>query len=216
MFQTRKSVGPCPDRGRARVHVGAALPLGLLLLWCAGCETTPQSQAPLPNQPMVNTPVTLSPGDVIKLTFSGSADLNQSQKIRSDGKVSLPLIGEVTAAGKTVSAFQNELTALYKSQLRNNNVVVTLESGTATVVVSGYVSKPGKFTFDRPTTVFQAIMEAGGVSEYGNLGKVNLVRTVGSQQYTQVLDLKKAMTGQTTKVYYVKDGDVIYVTQRIF
>jgi len=212
-MQSKKS---CANQPGGRASAGAVLTATLLVIWCAGCETTPQSQAPLPNQPMVNTPVTLSPGDVIKLTFSGSADLNQSQKIRSDGKVSLPLVGELTAAGKTVPAFQNELTALYKSQLRNSNVVVTLESATATVVVSGYVSKPGKFTFDRPTTVFQAIMEAGGASEYGNLGKVNLVRTVGAQQYTQVLDLKKAMTGQTTKVYYVKDGDVIYVTQRIF
>jgi len=197
------------------VHGGAALALGLLLVWFAGCETTPQSQAPLPNQPMVDTPVTLSPGDVIKLTFSGSADLNESQKIRSDGKVSLPLVGEVTAAGKMVPAFQNELKALYKSQLRNNDVIVTLEAKT-TVVVSGYVGKPGKFTFDRPTTVFQAIMEAGGASEYGNLGKVHLIRTVGGQQHTQVLDLKAAMTGKTTQVYYVKDGDVIYVAQRIF
>src|SRR5262249_10299486 len=141
---------------------------------------------------------------------------NQSQKIRSDGKVSLPLIGEITAAGKTVPALQTELVGLYKSQLRNNDILVTLESGTANVVVSGYVSKPGKFTFDRPTTVFQAIMEAGGASEYGNLGNVHLVRIVNGEQHTQVLDLKSAMNGQTSKVNYVKDGDVIWVAQRIF
>jgi protein involved in polysaccharide export with SLBB domain len=186
----------------------------VLVLFCSGCQTA--SQAPLPNQPMPNTPVTLSPGDVIKFTFPAAAELNQSQKIRTDGKVSLPLVGEVQAAGKTLSGFQSELASLYKPQLRNSDVLVTLESGTATVVVSGYVSKPGKFTFDRPTTVFQAIMEAGGVNEYGNLGKVHLVRTIGGEQRTQVLDLKKAMTGETTKVYYVKDGDVIYVAQRIF
>jgi len=179
-----------------------------------GCETGGVSS--LPNQPVVNTPVRLSPGDVIKLSFPGSPELNQSQKIRSDGQVSLPLVGEVTASGKTVPDFQRELVGLYKTQLRNNEVLVTLESGTANVVVSGYVGKPGKFSFDRPTTVFQAIMEAGGANEYGNLGKVHLVRTVGAEQRTQVLDLKSAMSGTTTKVYYVKDGDIIYVAQRIF
>jgi len=181
---------------------------------CSGCQTA--SYAPLPEQPTATTTVTLSPGDVIKLTFPGATELNQSQKIRTDGKVSLPLVGEVEAAGKTLSGFQSELARLYKPQLRNSDVLVTLESGTATVIVSGSVSKPGKFTFDRPTTVFQAIMEAGGASEYGTLAKVRLIRTVRGEQHTQVLNLKSAMTGQTTKVYYVKDGDVIYVTQRIF
>jgi len=212
MMQSNKSRASQPE-GRARA--GAVLAAALLAVWCAGCETTPQTGT-LPNQPMVNTPVTLSPGDVIKLTFPGSTDLSQSQKIRSDGKVSLPLVGEVTAAGKTVPAFQNELKAIYKPQLRNNDVIVTLETGTATVYVSGYVGKPGKLTFDRPTTVFQAIMEAGGASEYGNLGKVHLIRTVGGQQHTQILDLKAAMSGKTAQVYYVRDGDVIYVAQRIF
>jgi len=199
---------------RLRLRAESVLAVVLVLFWYSGCQTV--SQSPLPNQPMVDTPVTLSPGDVIKLTFSGTGELNQSQKIRTDGKVSLPLVGEVQAAGKTLSGFQSELSILYKPQLRNTGVLVTLESGTANVVVSGFVSKPGKFTFDRPTTVFQAIMEAGGVSEYGNLGKVHLIRTVGGEQHTQALDLKAAMNGKTTKVYYVKDGDVIYVTQRLF
>jgi len=196
----------------ARSRLPACFLVAFLAL--CGCETGGVSS--LPNQPMANTPVRLSPGDVIRLSFPGSPELNQSQKIRSDGKVSLPLVGEVAASGKTVPDFQRELVGLYKTQLRNSEVLVTLESGTANVVVSGYVSKPGKFSFDRPTTVFQAIMEAGGVNEYGNLGKVHLVRTVGGEQHTQVLDLKSAMSGKTTKVYYVKDGDVIYVAQRIF
>ena len=202
------------NRLRRRFWVLACISGGFVTIALCGCGST--TSTPLPNQPMANTPVRLSPGDVIKLTFPGSAELNQSQKIRSDGKVSLPLIGEVTASGKTVPDFQRELVGLYKTQLRNSEVLVTLESGVATVVVSGYVSKPGKFSFDRPTTVFQAIMEAGGVNEYGNLGKVHLVRTVGGEQHTQVLDLKSAMSGKTTQVYYVKDGDVIYVAQRIF
>jgi len=170
----------------------------------------------LPDQPIATTPVTLSPGDVIKLTFPGAADLNQSQKIRADGKVSLPLVGEVTAAGKRLVDFQNELTGLYKPQLRNSDVVVSLESGTITVVVSGYVSKPGRLSFDRPTTVFQAIMEAGGPNEYGSLSNVHLVRIINGEQHTQVLNIRHAVSGKTTKVNYVKDGDVIYVAHSLF
>ena len=86
----------------------------------------------------------------------------------------------------------------------------------AQVVVSGAVSKPTKLTFERPTTVFQAVMEAGGVSEYGNLKRVHLIRVVNDKQLTQVLDLRPDISGKTTNALYVKDGDVIYVPQSAF
>ena len=217
MIQIRKSIVCGGYLVSIKTGNGTALLVCLALLFCcAGCETQTASQAPLPNQPVVNTTVTLSPGDTIKLTFQGSPELNQTQKIQTDGKVSLPLVGQVTAAGKTVPGLQTELAGLYKTQLRNNEVLVTLESGTANVVVSGYAGKPGRFSFDRPTTVFQAIMEAGGTSEYGTLGRVTLIRTVGGVQHSQLLNLKSAMSGASTKVPYVKDGDVIYVGQRVF
>lgn len=198
---------------RSRLRWMTGLLVGLLLLCAAGCQS---SQAPLPDQPTATTSVTLSPGDVIKLSFAGASELNQLQKIRADGRVNLPLVGEVKAAGKTLVDFQNELTRLYKSQLRNNEVLVTLESGVVNVVVSGFVNRPGKLSFDRPTTVFQAIMEAGGVNQYGNPTNIHLVRTVNGQQHTQVINLKRAMSGQTTEVNYVRDGDVIYVAQKLF
>jgi polysaccharide biosynthesis/export protein len=185
----------------------------VVLLSCGGCETP---HAPLPGQPMATTPVTLSAGDVIKLSFPATPDLNQVQKIRADGKVNLPLIGEVTAAGKTLPDFQNELVRLYKPQLRNSEVLVTLESGIVQVVVSGAVVKPAKLQFDRPTTVFQAIMEAGGITPYGTLKKVRVIRTVNGQQQSQVLDLTPTLAGKTTQAYYIKDGDVIYVPQTAF
>jgi polysaccharide biosynthesis/export protein len=199
------------------------------LLLCGGCKSSeevmtgdepPHASTPAPvtrSAPITaSTAVTLSPGDVIKLSFSGAGELNQTQKIKADGKVNLPLIGEVAAAGKTVVDFQAELVGLYKPQLRNSDVLVTLESGIANVVISGFVGKPGKFSFDRPTTVFQAIMEAGGVTDYGNLSNVHLIRVVNGEQHTQVLNLRSAMKGKSTKVDYVKDGDVIYVARSLF
>jgi polysaccharide export outer membrane protein len=185
-----------------------------ILLMCNGCQSS--LQAPLAAQQQAGTPVSLSPGDVIKLSFPATPDLNQSQKIRADGKVNLPLIGEVTAAGKTLLSFQNELVRLYKPQLRSSEVVVTLESGIMQVVVSGAVVKPQKLQFDRPTSVFQAIMEAGGVNEFGNLKKVRLIRTVNGEQQSQVLNLTPTLRGENTQAFYIKDGDVIFVPQSPF
>src|SRR5438876_9296191 len=171
---------------------------------------------PLPNQPGPHTSVRLSPGDVIKVSYADESVPDQTQKIRRDGKVSLPLIGEVTAAGKKVIDFQHELVRRYEGELENNEVLVTLENGLATVVVSGFANRPGRVTFDRPTTVYQAIMEAGGVSDYGSASSIHLTRIINGKQRTETINLQPTIHGRPTKPKYVQDGDVIYIARSWF
>src|SRR5438874_5785744 len=200
-------------RGLNRI-AGFVSILTLLAVAQVGCQTeTGQS---LSGQAEVPKHVILASGDVVKLTFSSAPELNQSQKVRVDGKLSLPLVGEVDAAGKTVGQLQSELIQLYKSQLKTPEVTVSLEGSVTTVTVSGAVAKPGKVAFERPTTVFQAIMNAGGPNEYGNLGHVRLHRIVNGVQKSQVFDLHGMLKGEDTKPFYVRDGDVIYVPQSTF
>jgi polysaccharide biosynthesis/export protein len=187
----------------------------LLAFVGAGCQTDTHSTT-LSGQAEVPKHVILASGDVVKLTFSAAPELNQAQKIRVDGKLSLPLVGEVDAAGKTVGQLQGELVQLYKSQLKTPEVTVSLETSVTTVTVSGAVAKPSRVTFERPTTIFQAIMEAGGPNAYGNLGHVRLVRTVNGVTKSQVFDLHGMLRGEETKPFYVRDGDIIYVPQSTF
>lgn len=186
--------------------------LGLLLLSaCSG--PTPGTTV---EQVAATTPVVLGAGDVVRITFTAAPDFNQTQKIRSDGKLSLPQVGEVTAAGKTLARFQNDLKALYSAQVKNTDVVVTLDSAFTQIYISGSVRSPGKLTFERPTTVLQAIMEAGGINQFGNLRKVHLIRTTNGVQRTQVLNLSPALSGATTQAFYVKNGDIVQVPQSPF
>jgi polysaccharide export outer membrane protein len=188
--------------------------LVLATLTLAGCQSP---LPPLPNPPGPKTAVRLSPGDVIKLSFAEETDLDQVQRIRRDGKVTLPLIGEVTAAGKRVIDFQHQLVSLYEPQLDNPDLVVTLESGATNVIVSGFANRPGKYSFDRPTTVYQAIMEAGGVSDYGSASNVHLTRIINGVQRTETINLRQSIRG-TPPIYpeYVQDGDVIYISRSLF
>jgi len=182
-------------------------------LACGGCQSP---LPPLPNPPGPHTPVRLSPGDVLKLSFAEETDLDQTQKIRRDGKISLPLIGEVTAAGKRVIDLQQELISRYEGKLDNPEVLVTLENGSASVIISGFANKPGKYVFDRPTTVYQAIMEAGGVGDYGSLSNIHLTRIINGVQRTESLNLKSSIRGQPVQPEYVQDGDVIYIGRSLF
>jgi polysaccharide biosynthesis/export protein len=207
---------PGNDTARRKSAVSMSWLSTLLIfvaLACGGCQSP---LPPLPNPPGPKTAVRLSPGDSIKVTFAEESDLDQTQKIRRDGKVSLPLIGELTAAGKRLMDLQREIISRYEGKLDNPEVLVTLESGTATVIVSGFANKPGKIDFNRPTTVFQAIMEAGGVSDYGSLRNIHLTRIINGEQRTETINLRPAIRGEPIDPEYVQDGDVIYISRSLF
>ena len=203
----------CGKNGEpGRVHYCFAL-MAIAALACAGCQT---KWPPLPYPPGPHTAVRLSPGDTIKIAFAENADLDQTQKIRRDGKISLPLIGEVQAGGKRVMDFQNQLINSYDQHLDNPDVLVTLENSPATVIISGFAGNPGKVEFDRPTTVYQAIMQSGGVSDYGSLTNIHLTRIINGVQRTESLNLKPSIRGQPLQPEYVQDGDVIYIGRSWF
>jgi polysaccharide biosynthesis/export protein len=182
-------------------------------LACGGCQTP---LPPLPNPPGPRTAVRLSAGDTLKFSFAEESDLDQTQKIRRDGKVSLPYLGEVTAAGKRIIDFQHQLVGRYEDHMDNPEVLVTLEGGPASVIVSGFANKPGKIELDRPKTVYQVIMEAGGVSDYGSLSNIHLTRMINGVQRTETISLRPTIRGEPTQPEYVQDGDVIYIARSWF
>src|SRR5207245_9810441 len=106
---------PGTDRAHRKRALSASSCLFALLVFaalaCGGCQTP---QPPLPNPPGPKTAVRRAPGATIKASYSDESVADQTQKIRRDGKVSLPLIGQVTAAGKRTIDFHNELVGRYE------------------------------------------------------------------------------------------------------
>jgi polysaccharide biosynthesis/export protein len=185
--------------------------VALVLLLCSGCQSTQKK----PQQLTSRTPSFLVAGDTVKISFPAAPELNQSQKIGADGSLSLPLIGEVAASGKTVGELQVELARLYKPQLQDNEVIVSLDTRAVPVVVSGAVQKPGKIIFERPATVLEAIMEAGGFTPEADLKKVSLIRIVKGEHETELVDLRPLLQGKPTPAIYCAGGDVIYVPEKL-
>ncbi len=193
--------------------------LGILLaLLCAlagaGCQS--DSVMTIPPPPADQSSLTLHAGDVVEISFPSSPDMDKSEKIRLDGKINLPVAGEVKAAGKTVDELQGELESLYAKDLANDQVVVSLVSSEMAVYVSGAVNKPGDIPFDRPITVLEAVMESGGFSYTADTGRVHLIRQSGEQQQTMLLDLRPALRGKPAKVVYLQAGDILYVPEKAF
>lgn len=181
----------------------------------AGCETS-QPAGPVP-QSSAQRSVVLSPGDVVTISFAGTPEMNQTEKIRPDGMINLAQVGEVRAAGKTPEGLQSQLTDLFRPKLRNASVLVGLQRSGAVVYVSGAVNRPGKVSMERPLTAFEAIMESGGFSAgLANPKKVILVRQTGGQQHTQVLDLSPALRNASTEAFYLKPFDSLIVQEKMF
>jgi len=193
----------------------AAITLAILVMFAgAACQNASHGNFPTG---AVETPSTLVPGNIIKVEFTGAPELDQSQLIRSDGKITLPLVGEVMAAGKTFSQFQSELAALYKVQLKNSEVTISLESGASpAVVIDGSVNRPGSIPCDKPLTAFDAIMEAGGFTEDANLRNVRLYRRVNGEFVCKIMDMRAVANGGVVPAEPVQGGDIIVVSEKLF
>lgn len=212
-YQTPKAAA-VGRTGLARLQAALAGALAMCLVFVtAGCGDSGTSYA-IPAGAATSRPSgLLAAGDEINVSFSGAPELNLKQKIQANGKVSLPTIGDVSAAGKSITGLQAQLSSLYQPHLQDPSVVVSLETAAAGVYVSGEVLRPGKIPLDRPMTALEAVMEAGGFSKFANPKKVIVVRNQGGKQQRYVLNLDDALSGMDSSPFYVRIYDVIYVKQ---
>lgn len=155
----------------------------------------------------------LAAGDEISISFSGAPEMNTDQKVQPNGKVSLPTIGDVSAAGKSITSFQAQLTSRYQEVLQDPMVVVSMKNAAAGVYVSGEVLNPSKVVLDRPLTALEAVMEAGGFTKFANPKQVIVMRNSGGKTHRYVLNMKNTLKGIEGSPFYVRAYDVIYVSQ---
>ena len=194
---------------------------GLLLLVGAivnGCTTSSNEKTMNPAAAMADQKpdlIVLREGDVVKVSFPGSANLDASQPIRRDGKILLPLIGEVTAAGLTPEALQTNLSQLYAPQISTKQLIVTVVASSFPVFVTGAVVHPGKILSDHPLTALDAVMEAGGfMLTTANLKDVRVIRNENGVMKKYSLNLKLLLDGKDSQPFYLKPSDIIFVPER--
>ena len=121
----------------------------------------------------------LGPEDVIEVVVWKNADLSKQVVIRPDGKVSLPLIGDVPAAGFTADRLAEEIGERYKAFKENPAVSVNvIEVNSYYVFVVGEVNSPGKLSMKSYTTILQALSLAGGFTQFAEDNDIRIIRNV--------------------------------------
>jgi polysaccharide biosynthesis/export protein len=181
----------------------------LLALTFAACSTT---LPPPPRGEPFSGRQKLVPGDVIRISFPGAMEMDQTQRIPSDGRIALPMIGEVRASGKTLTALQAELVGRYKTNLTNSTVTVSVVTYANIVYVNGAVVRPAKVQLDRGLTLYEALVEAGGISRpYGDAKKVLLQRIENGEHKSYQVDVSPLQKGLPVPIVYLKPYDIIFV-----
>jgi len=205
---------PTPSRKVAITGI-IAVAGGILLLAVAGCGTP---QVVVYTTGPYDSTVVL-PGDVISISFPGATNLNTTLKVPVDGEVRLPAaFGKpVNAVGKTRAELEKALLDEFGSQLRSPEVNVSLITSAAVVYVSGAVLAPNKLPMDRPLTLMEAIMQAGGPNmQQAKLSSVTVVRNFQGEQQTFIVDMSKAFSGGEVMPFYLRPFDAIVVPARKF
>lgn len=196
---------------QSRAAIFLALMVAALLL-ATGCATTQTKPAA---EPPHSEALILREGDVLKISFPGSPNLDTVQPIRRDGKISLQLVGEMTASGLSPSDLEKKLSDAYASQLVVKAVTVTVESSSIPVFVDGAVLRPQKVVADHPISALEAIMEAGGFDyAKANLKDVQVIRYEDGREKTYPLNLKEVMEGKPGEQFFLKPYDIVHVPER--
>ena len=186
----------------------------LALLALTGCQTVPTNEAARLVSAQ-SQPIILREGDVLRIAFSGAPNLDTTQPIRRDGKIVLPVVGEINAAGQSPADLQKEIRKIAAPQLVSKEVTVTLVSSSFPVFVTGAVLRPGKVLSDHPLSAFEAIMEAGGFDETkANRKAVVVIRQENGGVKRFTLDLQKILDGKATEIFYLQPSDTIYVPEK--
>lgn len=151
----------------------------------------------------------LYPGDEIEVALPTAAELTRTLRVAPDGRIALPLIGNVMAADRSLTELQQGLSATYASQLVRPIVEVTLrQAGPIRVWVDGEVRTPGVVEMTGDLDAYQAVIQAGGVMPGSNSRSVALIRRgPGGSRMMRVIDLRP----RQAEVVALRRGDIIFV-----
>jgi polysaccharide export outer membrane protein len=154
----------------------------------------------------------LGPEDVIFVFVYKEADVSTTVVIRPDGKISLPLIGELVASGKTALELQDEVQTKLKVFINMPTVnVIVKEVNSPKISVFGEVKKPDMYRIKQKTTVVQAIAMAGGFTEFAKKNKVVVIRQNARGSQKIQINLDSVLDGGKGPAFYLQPGDTVYV-----
>jgi polysaccharide export outer membrane protein len=183
-------------------------------------EPSPTGPATAEISPASQLDYILRPFDLVQVVVFQEPDIERKARLSEESSLTLPLIGTVNLAGKTVRQAQDLITDLYnRDYLVNPQVNITvLEYAKVTVNVLGSVTNPGSIAIppDQPLKLIDAVTRAGGFTRLADRKRVKLTRiTKDGATTTTIINVDDILQSTSSDSWILQKGDVIYVPERI-
>jgi polysaccharide export outer membrane protein len=203
-----------------QIHsIRRSLIIGAAFVAVIGCTTTAAPPAtPMPEPEFVDE-YRIGVGDSLRINVWRNDDLSIQVPVRPDGKISVPLAGDVLVGNKTPEEVADDITEKLAVYIRDPNVtVIVTEMGSnqyrSRVRVTGAVARPLSLPYRQGMTVLDIVLEAGGATEFANLGDAVLYRRNGERLDIQLHRILNR--GDMSTNYPMLPGDVLTVPERAF
>jgi polysaccharide biosynthesis/export protein len=191
--------------------LAAAMSLTSMFAAPAAARDDADKKKPAQAPAAVNEEYKIGPGDKLRIEVYKDQQLSQSVQVRPDGKITLPLIGDMEATGRTPLELRDTITTSLKAFINNPTVtVIVVEAVASQVYVMGEVTHPGTMQLYGPTTILQALAMAGGFKEFANTKDVKVLRPTKSGMDTLHFNYKDVLNGDA-KPFYLRSGDTVIV-----
>jgi polysaccharide export outer membrane protein len=174
--------------------------------------STPPNVADVPAATAAKPEYRLAVGDQLRIEIYKEPQLSQSAEIRPDGRITLPLVGDIAASNQTPAALRESITEALKEYVKAPNVtVIVVESAVPSAYVVGEVRQPGAVTLQHEVTVLQALALVGGLTEFADKDEIRVLRQTSSGVETIEFRYKDALKGVAKAQVYLRSGDTVIV-----
>ena len=179
----------------------------------APAPNTAKPPIALPAGAVVPADYVIGPEDILTIIFWREKDLSSEVVVRPDGRISLPVLQDVNAAGLTPEQLRDSLTKTAERFVEDPNVtVVVKEIRSRRVFITGMVSKPGPYNITAPMTVVQLIAFAGGVLEYADAKNIVVMRKENGRDRAFKFNYKDVIKQKNVEQNIaLKPGDIVLV-----
>jgi polysaccharide export outer membrane protein len=198
-----------------------------MMLGCAFLAAWLSAQEPVENAAQASTAKTtdtaakptgeaeykIGPQDVLRIDVWKEPEISRTIPVRPDGKVSLPLLNDLQAAGLTTMELAASISEALKKFINNPQVTVTLtEINSRRVYCSGEVTRPGALALLPNMTALQAISSCGGFTQFARIKSIYILRVEGGKQVQHPFNYKEVVKGKKPEDnILLQPGDVIVV-----
>ena len=200
----------------------ALLGLAFIVVVLAGCSGSKKVSAPPITDHGVTSEYKIGVGDALQISVWRNQELSLAVPVRPDGKISMPLIGDIMAANLTTAELSASIIASLGNYVRNPQVTVIVTNPSSSdfqrrVRITGAVRSPQSIPYRDGMTVLDLVLLAGGVNDYASANKAKLYRKVNGETKVFPVYLSDLIeSGKVDTNYPLQPSDIVTVPERSF